>query len=175
MPEVLTVVASEVRHQMAIAYGAKLKRQEELQGELLQKISQDLEDPDVEVVRGVREGSTPMGILKPIVPCGVFPLAISGEADTWAQDCNYLSYEEHKAGAEALLRKEIDAGWLEQFETENALEKKHGSVHYSRIGSLPKSRTAGETATDPRLQEVGYQQKGNYERMEHITTDFRFH
>ena len=72
-------------------------------------MAQELEDPGMEVVRWIREQSTPLGIEKPIIPCGGFPLAepktVSDEADTWAQDWNYLSYEEHKEGAEALLKR----------------------------------------------------------------------
>ena len=99
MPSVFADTAVAARRRMASECGVELKPPEELQGELLHRISQELGDPDTEVVRWVREGSTPLGIEKPIVPCGVFPLAepktVSDEADAWAQDWNYLSYEEH--------------------------------------------------------------------------------
>ena len=99
-------------------------------------------DTETEVVRWIVEEKTPLGINQPIKPCGAFPIAepklANEEADHWASTWNYATFSEHKEGAERLLRREQEAGWLEWFPSDAAAEAKHGKVSYSRIGVIEK-------------------------------------
>ena len=144
MPAVFSQTASDLRARLARELGVSLSSEGDLQGEIMHKLAQELKGPDHEVIRWVREGKTPLGIDKPIIPCGVFPLAepkaAGEEADSLAHGWNYSSYEEHREGAEALLRKEVDAGWLRLYDDEAELEAEHGPVYYSRIGVIAKMK-----------------------------------
>ena len=73
MPEMLTKSATELRGRVAGLYGAELAEEGELQGYIREKIRQELDDPDIEVTRWIREKSTPLGTTEPSVTCGVFP------------------------------------------------------------------------------------------------------
>ena len=67
---------------------------------------------EVEVPRWLT-GQTPLGIERPIVPVGAFPLEESHAVCSEALDAatqwsagNYASYEEHQAASDANLREE---------------------------------------------------------------------
>ena len=88
MPEIFPQIVGELRRTIASEFQVEVVGDEELQGPLIQKISQELGDPDTEVTRWVLEKSTPLGIQHPIVPCGVSPTVdvrqASDETDHWA-------------------------------------------------------------------------------------------
>ena len=46
----------------------------------------------------------------------------------------------HQEGADAILQKERDQGWLEWASTEQELEARLGPVTYSRIGVVAKEK-----------------------------------
>ena len=106
-----------LRRKLAEEYQVSVAGDGELQGPLIQKLSQELEDPDTEVTRWILDKSTPLGIPSPIVPCGVFPKVdpwqASDETDHWATPWNYTSFDEYREGAEQLLRGELEFGWLD--------------------------------------------------------------
>ena len=141
-PEVLVQAANELEKRINETFDIQPSQQESLRGELLGKLGAGLEDPDIEAVRWITERNTPLGINKPIVPCGIFPVVepkqASDEMDTCAQCHNYASFAEHREGAEALLHREKAAGWLELFSTEAEAEAKYGKVVCSRIGVVEK-------------------------------------
>ena len=75
----------------------------------------------------------------------MFPPIESHEAqeveDVWVTQKNYNSYDEHREGAEQLLRKERDAGWMQTYATREALDEACGGVATtSRIGVIAKTQ-----------------------------------
>ena len=62
----------------------------------------------------------------------------SDEADHWASPWNYTSFAEHQAGAEELLRKEHEQGWMKLYPSDAEAEKIHGRIDYSRISVVAK-------------------------------------
>ena len=114
------------------------------QAGLLGKLVAAFGDPEVEVPRWLT-GLTPLGIEKPIVPVGVFPMEADhavcsdalDEATQWATG-NYSSYEEHKEDVDANLREEQRRGRLVLLPTREALEAAVGPTTLSRIGVIAK-------------------------------------
>ena len=74
-------------------------------------------DPDEPVRDRVNRAEVQLGIEVPIPPGGVFlptdETAADATLDVYHQDVNYDSYAEHRGGAEAILHKEIDSGWID--------------------------------------------------------------
>ena len=142
MPQALADAARALMTSAGRLYEVPLAADGELQGELLQKLVEELGDPETEVARWILEEKAPLGIERPIRPCGVFPIIepklANDEVDHWATSWNYATFSEHREGAERLLRKEQEAGWLEWFPNDAAAEEKHGKVPYSRIGVIEK-------------------------------------
>ena len=104
----------------------------------------------------MKEGSTPLGINKPIKPCGLFPVVEAKQAnddmDTCAPSRNYASYVEHREGAEALLLRGKKVGWLEFFQSHAEAKGKYGDIVYSStgIGGMVYKRYASSTTCDGR-------------------------
>ena len=144
VPSALIEGAANLRERVAASFGVKAEANGQLQGRILTGISQELHDPDDEVLRWLVDDSTPLGIKRPIKLGGVFPLAEPRQAtddlDSWATTWNYASYGEHRQGAGRLLRREIDAGWLMWYPSEEAATAAHGPVTFSRIGVVAKQK-----------------------------------
>ena len=68
MPDVLTQAAKEIQTDVCRVYGVATAKAGALHGELLGRLGQGVADPDSEAVRWVQEGTTPLGIKKPIIP-----------------------------------------------------------------------------------------------------------
>ena len=68
------------------------------------------------------------------------PRQATDDLDSWATTWNYASYGEHQQGAERLLRREIDAGWLMWYPSEEVATAAHGPVTFSRIGVVAKQK-----------------------------------
>ena len=136
IPECLLQAAQSIREQLCALH--ELKECEGLQGGLVQAIAKAFGDPDSEAARWIAEKSTPLGIDAPIVPNGFFPNAdptvAADEVDMWCHDWNHASYGENREGADEILRKELQEGWLAWQPNDAALEAEHGPATYSRIG-----------------------------------------
>ncbi len=141
-PMELRDAAAEVRERLIKIFNAQRGAKQGLQGALLEAIARELGDPDTEAVRWVATGSTPIGIERPITPCGVFPLAeptrAATAADSWFHDWNYASFADHRAGAERILEYERDQNWLTWASTKAELERRYGAITCSRIGVIAK-------------------------------------
>ena len=122
------------------------EKEEGLQGDLLSRLAEATLDPDAPVRRWLQQEAVPLGVEVPIEPGGVFPPATYTAAedalDRWSAPTNYLSFDEHRVGAEAIIERERSAGWLDWRATAAELEAAHGAVTYSRIGVIAKSPNA---------------------------------
>ena len=133
-------------------------RQEEkgLQSWLVEALTAKAADPDTEVPRWLAS-ATPLGIVKEIVPCGIFPrvqppegAAEAARLDALAApaaeaDGNYKSYEENQALADAEFAKECTAGYVQWHRSRTHLERSVGRLVQSRIGVIVKEKEDGST------------------------------
>ena len=74
MPQALADAARALMTSAERLYEVPLAADGELQGELLQKLVEELGDPETEVARWILEEKTPLGIERPIRPCGACPI-----------------------------------------------------------------------------------------------------
>ena len=91
------------------------------------------------------QAETPLGIGDPIIPGGVFPLADQRAASTpleayYNDDDNYSFFEENREGVEAIIQKEIDAGWVDWRASCVDLGAEYGLVTFNRIGVITKMK-----------------------------------
>ena len=143
MPQVLRDLSMLVRKDLGGMFGTAVTDNGP-QASLLSALVAATGDPEAEVPRWLT-GQTPLGMERPIVPVGVFPLeedhAVCSEAleaaTPWSAG-NYASYEEHQAAADANLREEHRMGRLVLLPTRQALEAKVGPTELSRIGVVAK-------------------------------------
>ena len=133
-----------LRHRLQDALQCPMQTDERLQGKLIFQLAEHLGDPDRLVRTWLREESVPLGIERAIEPSGIFPVVELATADDDLEmDCsgvNYSSYEEHKAGAPAILQLERDRGWPDWAATLRELEERHGPITFSRIGVIAKEK-----------------------------------
>ena len=144
VPQCISELALELRRGLCNALLLAPRANEGLQGELIHGLAVHLRDPDVPVRGWLRDDAVPLGIDKTIEPAGIFPTVdprLAGcEQDLLCGDGNYSSYDQHKAGADAILQSELDQGWLEWASTERELGSRLGPVTYSRIGVVAKEK-----------------------------------
>ena len=81
-------------------------------------------DVDSEGPRGGRDGEAGGEDAQAIEPGGISPLATMQTADVdldkWYHIDYYTSFDQHKAGADDILRREWQAGWLDWAATEQS-------------------------------------------------------
>ena len=112
-------------------------------GELLYAMAENLSDSDVPARTWALKSEAPLGIERPIERGGIFPAVDPGDADdaedSWVTPQNYKPFEDHRDGAEKLLRQERDAGWMQWYLTQEDLNKAcGGTATLSRIGVISK-------------------------------------
>ena len=90
---------------------------------------------------------TPLGILEPITPSGIFPAcaprSVRPELDKLGSSCeagshgfkNYSAYEEHQALADAAMQREVGAGFAETGDVAG-LKAKYGELVLSKIACI---------------------------------------
>ena len=123
-----------------------------LQGPLVALIANAAGAPDREVPRWLMS-TTPLGIVETIESGNVFPrtdaLGRGAESDIGralleAVKGNYTSYRENMEPADALLQKEIDAGYVRWSADREVLEREcGGELVPSRIGVVAKPKADG--------------------------------
>lgn len=139
-----------------------------LWGNLLERLVDSSQDPDVEVATWPNKG-TPLGILNEIPPGGVFPKVEEGldcEEDERMNSLeeldgalnNYKSYDEAKSAADELFRKELEKGFVQRAERREDLEVHYGPLVPSAIGYIAKIKfdgsVKGRLAHDLRRSQV---------------------
>ena len=116
VPEAVQQGVLRTRSALYQACGVAEQASEGLHGGLLAALAARMKDLDEPVQRWQRDGVAPLGIEMPIEPGGVFPPAEQSGAsdymDAWMSEENYRSFEEHKTGAEELLKKKGRSNWL---------------------------------------------------------------
>ena len=90
---------------------------------------------------------TPLGILEPIIPSGIFPAcaprSVGPELDKLGSLYeasshgfkNYSSYDEHQVLADAAMRREVEAGFAETGDVAG-LTAKYGELVLSKIACI---------------------------------------
>ena len=143
-PQLLCQKARAIRARMCKELGLAEGPEQELQGQLIAQLAERMGDPDQPVQNWLRRGAVPLGITKPITPGGIFPCAelshSEGDQDLQFWLDNYGSYNEHRAGAEAILAREREKGWLEWSPTREPLDRKYGPITQNRIGVIAKQK-----------------------------------
>ena len=132
MPEVLIRLAEALRAKPRSELGDNEREDDGIQGVLVDRLAGTLQDVDVPARRWLRDKAVLSGIDKPIEPGGVFPLttvcAAEVDLDSWYQTSNDAFFDQHKAGVEAILQRELQDGWLTCAATEHELERARGST-----------------------------------------------
>ena len=98
------------RAKLCQALGITSQVDEGLHGSLSHSLAERLMDPDMPARTWVLNSAAPIGIEREILPAGAFPKLQEREQekhlDSWYTGVNYSSFEEHREGAETLLKKE---------------------------------------------------------------------
>ena len=150
-------IVEQTQHTLIWAFGAQVDLSDEgLQGGLWRMILENAGDPETEVPSWL-ETFTPLGLVHPIVPSGVFPtvpersvgpeltqlvdLMPGWSADqAWAKtaehDVNYSSYTENQKEIEEELRKEYAKGFMNWYPTAKHAEKHHKGIVVSKMGAV---------------------------------------
>ena len=139
-----TELISSVRAHLAHGLGVKINSKDGLQDWLLEAVVSQAADPDAEAASWVRRG-TPLGIVEPIPPGGVFPQAVRAPDDPSLDTLegaagNYSSYEEHKKLADDEFRQELRAGFASYYACREDLQKAVGAPVSSPISVLVKTK-----------------------------------
>ena len=121
-----------------------------LWGTLFKKLVLLSQDPDTEVATWPDAG-TPLGILNPILPGGVFPHL--DETEVWAEserlnslseirgaDSNYISYKDNQEAADELFWEEVQQGFADWSHNRETLEARVGPLVPSAIGVVVKNK-----------------------------------
>ena len=118
-----------------------------LQPDIIAALTEASGDPDTAVADWVAHGA-PLGITRAVEPAGIFPdvpvCGVGREADRLRYmgaaraDGNYSSYEEHRTEADAELRRELEAGFLEWSRTAEELEATVGPLVLAKIAVIVK-------------------------------------
>ncbi len=144
VPHDIRMLTMKVRRALADEFGVRGQRKPGVQADIIAAIASASTDVDTEAVRWLST-SAPLGIERPIIPMGVFPLAeptaakSATDAYNWlAGSDNYSSYEEHQEAADANLRQELEQGRLLWARTKAELQKRKGDVTYNKIGVIAK-------------------------------------
>ena len=125
-PQLLIQQAKRVRLRMCRELGVPASPEQELQGHLIARMAEKMDDPDTPLQTWLKRGTVPLGIRNPIEPGGLFPIVEPSQSDVdtdlhyWLD--NYASYNEHRDGAEEILAKELSKGWLEWSTTRTPLD-----------------------------------------------------
>ena len=116
----------ELRGELASALSLESphKEPEGLQAWLCKGLLEAAADPETEVPKWLAT-FTPLGILEPIIPSGIFPAcaprSVGPELDKLGSLYeagshgfnNFSSYEEHQALVDAVMQREVEAGFAE--------------------------------------------------------------
>ena len=151
--EVPVAACHELRRGLAVALGLKGVPEVGpggLQAGLVGALTELAKDPDAHIADWLK-GFVPLGIERPILPGGVFPSIpethIGKERDRQLYLCepgadivNYLSYEENVELADAELRRELEAGFLEWSPNREALEDKVGVLRPAKVATIVKTK-----------------------------------
>ena len=128
-----------------------------------------------------------LGIVKPILPSGVFPeskpksvgptidaMTSIVRSHSWTQaqakhsehDINYTSYLENQALAEETLNKEYERGFLEWYPSAREAEERYGEITLSKVACLVKPSAGapigvlGEGPLAPLVRNLGDLRQG---------------
>ncbi len=145
MPTTVSDMAERARRGLEDAFGVKRSTTAGIQAELIAAIVQSAGDVDTEVVAWLTD-SAPLGIDRPIVPKGVFPLAEPAAAATALDEselvttgyANSASYDDDRAEADANLQEELVRGRILWRRTKAELHRMRGAVVYNKIGVIAK-------------------------------------
>ena len=149
-----TRFVSQAQAALAKAFNVSLPADPlEAKAALLLAIVRDAGDPEIHVPAWAR-GQTPLGIVRRIPTCGVFPDA--GEAGhaldefadlvTMQEMPNYDSFYEHAGLVEAALEKDFAKGFCLWSESREELEQLVGPLILSRVAAIVKE-SAGPLKT----------------------------
>ena len=137
-----------LRTAIAEGLGLAFSEEEGLQGWLAQAVGRLAGDPDTSVTEWFR-GCVPLGVLKKILPGGVFPPIPDNEhvqdlekarvLEIKGDFSNYQSMNDFQKDALAELEREACAGYLELCECRAKLERAYGPLVPSRIAVLTKA------------------------------------
>ncbi len=143
-PTALTKLAERARHHLEKAFGIDRSSTPGIQAALMKALVESAGDIDTEAVAWLSD-SAPLGIDRPIVPKGVFPLAEPTAAASALDETelvtgytNYSSYDEYRAEADANLREELVRGRILWRRTKAELHRMRGAVVYNKIGVVAK-------------------------------------
>ena len=109
----------------------------------------EAKDPEDQVPLWLK-GATPLGIKVPIEPAGVFPatepkgigptleklITLMEHKPSEGEFKNYTSYQDNAQEADAQLKLEQEAGFLQWAATREELEAEHGELVMSRVGCI---------------------------------------
>ena len=144
VPTALTEAATVICGKAAECFNSEAAPAEQLQGKLLPSISEELQDPNKEVLRWLVDECAPLGIRCPMELGGAFPTMEPAKAvnelDEWADSWITLLMGSTVEGAERLSRREIESGWILWYPDEAAVVEAHGPVTFSRIGAVAKEK-----------------------------------
>ena len=127
-------------------------------------------DPETEVPKWLA-GTTPLGILRPIRPVGVFPALTEADRQKALRTYpakvpeptpfrNYPCYQVHRATADAEFEKEVAKGYVKTFPSRAIMEREYGRVMPARVAALVKETPAGtKTRLIHDLSRAGVNQK----------------
>ena len=144
----------ELRRRLCDEHGCEAAPHDSLQHALLGSVLGAAGDPETEVPAWLRT-SVPLGIEKPIKSCGIFPETDEtqigpADADNAAYTAvgagfsNYASYAEHAQLADAELKRELDAGYLEWQRDKRVLERRVGALRPAKMAVIVKRRADGK-------------------------------
>ena len=143
----------ELRRELASALGLNSPHEEPegLQAWLFKGLLEAAGDPETEVPKWLAT-FTPLGILEPIIPSGIFPacaprsvgpeldrvgtLSVSPYPDGFK---NYTSYSEHQVLADAAMLREVQRGFAETGDI-SELTARYGPLVLSKIACIVSSK-----------------------------------
>ena len=147
MQPLLVDAARRIREVVCAGLAIAPWASEGLQGQLIHELIAMLEGPDVPVRTWLAWESVHRCIHKVIELGGVFPQASNKNADALLDVSfhvdKYSTSEPYKEGAEEIRRREIEASWCESVATSEELERRYGTMTYSRIGVVAKQKFRG--------------------------------